>query len=92
MLKICHFQSFPSPFTSPFTTIKQWLQFFYITFESPNVNEIVSYFGHIYNKILDLIMCKTLNLFFKLKLFLKICGLKNTKLNSGYKYFWFLLA
>ncbi len=24
--KKCHFQSLPSPFTSPFITLKQWLQ------------------------------------------------------------------
>jgi hypothetical protein len=31
-------------------------KFFYITFEGPNVNEIIPYFGHLSNKILDLIM------------------------------------
>jgi len=41
--KICHFQSFPSPFTG----LKQWLHGYYTTFEGPNVNEIISYFGHL---------------------------------------------
>jgi hypothetical protein len=31
---------------------------FYIIFEGPNVNKIISYFGHLYNKILNLIMWK----------------------------------
>jgi hypothetical protein len=36
---------------------------FFITLEEPNVNEIISYFGNLQNKILDLIMCKNFNLF-----------------------------
>jgi len=38
-------------------------KFFYIIFEGPNVNKIISYFEHVYNKILYLIMCKKINLF-----------------------------
>jgi hypothetical protein len=45
--KICHFQSFPSPITSPFIVLQQWLHVYYTTFEGPNVNEIISYFGHL---------------------------------------------
>jgi len=45
--KICHFQSFPSPYTSLFTISKQWLHGYYTIFEGPNVNEVISYFGHL---------------------------------------------
>jgi hypothetical protein len=43
------------------------------------------------NKILDLIICKFLNLI-QVKFFKKAFDVKNTKLSSGYDYFWFLLA
>jgi hypothetical protein len=50
VLRICAkyviFKSFPSPFTSPFIALKQWLHGYYTTFKGPNVNEIISYFGH----------------------------------------------
>jgi hypothetical protein len=45
--KICHFQSFSSPFTSPFITLKKWLHGYYTNFESPNVNGIISYFENL---------------------------------------------
>ncbi len=43
--QICHLQIFPNPFTSPFIASKQWLHGYYTTFEGPNVNEIIFYFG-----------------------------------------------
>jgi hypothetical protein len=42
--KICHFQSFPSPFTSLFMIKNNGYKFLYITFKGPNVNELISYF------------------------------------------------
>jgi hypothetical protein len=56
---------------------------FYINFEGPHVNEIISYFKHIWNKILKLIMCKFL---------IETFGVKNAKLNNDYACFWLLLA
>ncbi len=64
---------------------------FYTTFEGPNVNEIISYFGYLQNKILDLIMCKK-NHLFSSEFFKKYFGVKKIKLNRGYDYFWFLLT
>jgi hypothetical protein len=63
---------------------------FYITFEGPNVNEIISYSGQLYNKILDLIMCKKVYLFSNYLKKKKAFGVKNRKLS--YDCFWFLLT
>jgi hypothetical protein len=45
--KIYHFQSFPNPFTNHFTIKNSGYKSFYTTFESPNVNEIILYSGHL---------------------------------------------
>ncbi len=50
------FSKFPNPFINPLKVMVT--NFFYTIFEGPNVNEITSYFGHLQNKILDLLMCK----------------------------------
>ncbi len=62
---------------------------FYITFEGPNVNKIISYFEHLY-KILDFDNVGIFLTYFQLKILLKNFGVKKT--NNGYDYFWLLLA
>jgi hypothetical protein len=47
LLEMCHLQSFPSPFTNPFTLKNNGYKSFYPTFENSNVNEIISYFRHL---------------------------------------------
>jgi hypothetical protein len=57
------FSKFSKFIYKSFTTQKQCYKFFYITFKGPNVNEIISYFENLQNKILDLKMCKKISLF-----------------------------
>jgi hypothetical protein len=39
------FSKFPNPFINPLKVMVT--NFFYTIFEGPNVNEIISYFGHL---------------------------------------------
>ncbi len=57
LLEICHFQSFQVHLQVFLLLKSNNYKYFYTTFEGSNVNEILSYFGHLLNKILYLIMC-----------------------------------
>ncbi len=70
MLEIRHFQS-SQVHLKVFLLLKSSnYKYFYITFEGSNVNEIFSYFGHLLNKILYLIMCKK-KTYFQVKILFK---------------------
>jgi hypothetical protein len=57
------YSKFTKSIYKSFYYLKNGYKFFYITFESSNVNETISYSGHLLNKILDLITCNKFNLF-----------------------------
>jgi hypothetical protein len=69
LLEIYHFQSFKVHLQVFLLLKSNNYKSFYTTFKGSNVNEILSYFGHLLNKILYFIMCTQKKLVFKLNSF-----------------------
>jgi hypothetical protein len=70
--KYISFSKFSKSISKFFYCLKIVVMSFFYIFEGPNVNEIISYFRHLYYKILNLIMCKKINLFSGLNYYILI--------------------